>query len=87
MNLKDYYKKTEIENIHNELFKTTTEYQYYLVGIAQGLYCIYSMLNELKSEYPSYTSEELQNIIKIASENDDKIKGYFKRLVDSKLLP
>jgi len=53
MNIKDlnkYYKRTETENIHLEIFKESPEYKYYLLGVAQGLYSIYKVMNNRKSK-------------------------------------
>jgi len=48
MDIKDldkYYKRTETENIHIEIFKETPEHKYYLLGVAQGLYVIYKAMS------------------------------------------
>lgn len=40
MDIKDlnkYYRRTETENIHLEIFKESPEYKYYLLGVSQAL--------------------------------------------------
>ena len=43
-------KQRESEKINNELFKPTTEYQYYLYGIATGLCSVCDMLNRISED-------------------------------------
>jgi len=80
MNFKDFYKETASERIHKDLFKTTTEYQYYLFGVALGLFTIYDMANELKNR--SLTSEELMEAIKYSVERSGKEASiYFDKML------
>jgi hypothetical protein len=76
-----YRKKNEVEIIHDELFQTTTEYEYYRFGIAQGMYVIYNLLNEYKNNNVSLTIDQVMGVIKICIDNDEKIKGHFNRLI------
>jgi len=73
------WNKSELELIHNEIFQTTTEHKYYILGVAQGFYHIYQILNEHKDK--SFTSLELMEAIKYAGSNEQKIKEYFDRLL------
>jgi len=78
--LKKYpWNKTECELIHNEIFQTTTEHKYYTLGVAQGFYHIYQMLNRFKEQ--NFTSLELMEIIKHTGAHDSKINEYFSRLL------
>ena len=52
MNIDDFrnYKKiTESERIHEELFHKTSEYDYYNLGVATGLYAIYNTFLEYEN--------------------------------------
>ena len=83
MDVKDlnkYYKRTETENIHIEIFKESPEYKYYLLGVAQGLYVIYTLINEYKDKI---SNNEWLNIIKNVATQDEKINVYFNRLIDA----
>lgn len=71
--------KSVAEQIHDELFKSTTEYQYYLFGVAQGMFSLYSTFDQLKSKNMNLTSEEAMQVIKNCV--DGEIKTYFNRLV------
>lgn len=72
--------KIESEQIHDELFKTTTEYQYYLFGMAHGLYFIYKTMYEYK-DYKSLETIEWMKVIKKAVNSDEKILKNFNRLL------
>lgn len=72
------YKKTESEIIHDELFKTTSEYKYYNFGVAQGLYFIYDLMNEYKDKC---TIREIMVAIKNATDKEDQLKDNFNRLI------
>jgi hypothetical protein len=72
-------KETVGELIHKELFRTTTEYQYYNFGVAQGLHCIYEMAKGFKEN--KFNGEELMQVIKHAVEHSEKdIIEYFNKL-------
>jgi len=82
MDIKDldkYYKRTETENIHLEIFKESPEYKYYLLGVAQGIYAIYTLINEYKDKI---SNNEWLNIIKNVAAQDEKINVYFNRLIN-----
>ncbi len=82
MNLKDYYKRTEVENIHWEIFKETSEYKNYCLGVAQGLYIIYDFINMCKDQVVK--NEDWLELIKNTVSNEEKINKYFNRLLDKK---
>ena len=83
MDVKDlnkYYKRTETENIHLEIFKESSEYKYYLLGIAQGLYAIYKVMSEYAGEINNY---DWLTIIKNVATQDEKLNAYFNRLINT----
>ena len=83
MNIKElnkYYRRTETENIHLEIFKESPEYKYYLLGIAQGLYAIYKVMSEYVSEINNY---DWLTIIKDVATQDEKLNAYFNRLINT----
>ena len=73
------WNKSELESIHNEILQTTSEQKYYILGVAQGFYHIYQVLNKHKDK--TFTGLELMEIIKYAGSNEQKIKEYFDRLL------
>jgi len=78
--LKKYpWQKSELELIHSEIFQTTSEQKYQILGIAQGFFYIYQVLNNHKDK--TFTSLELMEIIKYAGSNEQEIKKYFERLL------
>jgi len=82
MNLEDLVlnKESTAEKMHKELFKTTTEYQYFNFGLACGLQSIYEMASKFKNN--SFTGEELLQIINLAVAGLDKdATGYFNKLI------
>jgi len=81
MDFKNYYKRKEIENIHEELFNNTSEYQYYLLGVAQGVCIIYNLLDEFKDKINKENIQELLDSIKKIAHQDEKIGSHFNRLL------
>lgn len=83
MNIKDlnkYYKRTETENIHIEIFKESPEYKYYLLGVAQGLYTIYKTMGV--SFAKNVRTDDWREFIKVMVEDDKQISEYFNRLLN-----
>ncbi len=83
MDIKDlnkYYRRTETENIHLEIFKESPEHKYFLLGVAQGLYAIYKVMNEFASDIRTH---DWLYIIKNVATQDEKINVYFNRLIDA----
>ncbi len=80
-NLSKYYKRTETENIHIEIFQNSSEYKYYLLGIAQGLYAIYNAMS-VSFAKDVCTGDWMQFIKKLAAD-DKKVEEYFNRLIDA----
>jgi len=75
---KDYYKRTEVEKIHGEIFKESSEHQYYLLGLAQGLYIIYDLVNKYKNQI---CNNDMLETIEIVAIQDENVGKYFKRLL------
>jgi len=78
--LNKYYRCTETENIHLEIFKESPEYKYYLLGVAQGLYVIYKAMSVSFAKNVC-TDDWMQFIKKIAAD-DKKVEEYFTRLIN-----
>lgn len=78
--LNKYYRRTETENIHLEIFKESPEYKYYLLGVAQGLYAIYKVMSEYAGEINNY---DWLTIIKNVATQDEKLNAYFNRLINT----
>jgi hypothetical protein len=78
--LNKYYKRTETENIHIEIFKESPEYKYYLLGVAQGLYAIYKVISEYAGDICTH---DWLYIIKNVATQDEKINIYFNRLINA----
>jgi hypothetical protein len=74
------YDKYESQKIHEELFQKTSEYEYLLYGIAQGMYSIYLMLHSVGDKY-NFTNNEMMDLIKDCANKDEKIKDAFDRLL------
>lgn len=79
---KNYYKRTETENIHWEIFKETPEYKNYTLGLAQGIYAIYDLINEFKDKI--IDNNEWLKAIENVSTQDEKVGAYFQRLLSAK---
>ena len=78
--LNKYYRRTETENIHLEIFKESPEYKYYLLGVAQGIYAIYKVMSEYAGEINNY---DWLTIIKNVATQDEKLNEYFNRLINA----
>lgn len=81
-----YFKKTELENIHSELFKNSSENQYFVLGMAQGMFTVYETLDKLKNiNVELDIIEIMQIIISGISANKtlykDQLSEYFGRLL------
>lgn len=86
MNINDFKNMTRITpvmKIHDDLFKETVSYQYYLLGIAQGLGMLYKMAEQMINY--SYTSEELMQIIKLSLKDNEEVGKYFIKLIDENI--
>jgi len=77
--LKDYYKRTEVENIYWEIYKDTPEYKNYCLGVAHGLHIIYDFINIYKDQVDD--NKEWLKAIKDAVVQEEKISEYFDRLL------
>lgn len=75
--------KYESEKIHNEIFQNSTNHQYYILGVAQGLYFLYKTMDNVSVTTPSFSKEDIMQIIKytIDHNDNDKLKTYFNRLL------
>ena len=81
MKMKNYYKRTETESIHIEIFKDSSEYKYYLLGIAQGLYTIYNAMSV--SFAKEVRTEDWREFIRKMAEDDSQVNKYFNRLINA----
>jgi len=75
------YKEPESKKIHDELFKTTSEYKYYSFGIAQGIYFIYNAINEYNKRGIVLSNAELMQVIRECTKLDENISGHFIRML------
>jgi hypothetical protein len=80
------YEKPIAQQLHEELFQTTSEFKYYELGVTTGLYSIYNMLNTLvKKGYEQVPTKDLIDIIVKSLDGDSKeeinIKDMFKRMI------
>jgi len=80
---KKYYIRTEGENIHWDIFKETPNAKYQNLGVAQGLYFIYDLINEYKDQVND-NKIWLETIKNTVMQNKE-INEYFERLLNSKL--
>jgi hypothetical protein len=73
-------RSSEIEKIHKELFKNSPEYEYYSLGIVQGM----SFMHELISTYKNsdISPEQWLKIINNSIQHEDGIAKYFNRLIN-----
>jgi len=88
MSIEDYYRKykePESRKMHDELFKTTTEYNYHMFGVAYGMYIIYDLLGKYKKQSNILYADELMKTLKTVAELSEKeINVYFSRLIADK---
>lgn len=75
------YKEPESKKIHDELFQTTSEHKYYTYGVAQGIYFIYSTINEYNKKGFVLSNTELMQVIKTCAGTDEKINVHFIRML------
>lgn len=73
------YKRLEIENIHQEIFRNSPECRYYFSGVAVGLYIAHQLLSHAPKDF---TMNELIEAIKLAAEDNEEVSEYFTRLVN-----
>lgn len=79
MDFKEYYKRYEVENIHWDIFKETSDYKNYCLGVAQGVYFTYKILNKVKDK--NISIEEIMKGIELSIKDEEKINEYFFRLL------
>ena len=75
------HKEPESKKIHDELFQTTSEYKYYTYGVAQGMYFVYSTVNEYNKKGITLTNIELMQVIKSCASTNEKSNGHFIRML------
>lgn len=80
MDMSKYFKRTKLEEIHNELFEQTTEHKYYTLGLARGLVVIYHLVNK----YDKLSSDDIANIIRriISNEKNEEFERFFNELLE-----
>lgn len=80
------YEKHIITQIHEEIFQTTSEHKYYELGVAQGMYSIYTMCNNLiVNGYDEVKLEQLMDVIKQSAtefKDHNEIGNMFNRMID-----
>jgi hypothetical protein len=81
MQYKGYYKQTETEKIHKEIFKESSDYKHYMLGIAQGLYFIYDLIKQYKDKL---NNDELLEVIENFPCEEELLKEYFLKIKNSK---
>ena len=79
--LNQYYKQTELDKIHIEIFQDSSEYKYYLLGIAQGLYTIYNAMSV--SFAKDVCTDDWREFIQKMAEDDNQVNKYFNRLINA----
>lgn len=73
--------RSVFQQIHEDLFKNTTEYDYYLLGISQGMFSIYEMFSKIEPQNVQLNLHNITEIInQFASSNED-IKKYFDKFI------
>lgn len=84
MDLKEFIKgrkKLESEQIHEELFKTTSEHKYYSFGVAHGMYFIYNTIHEYSKKGIVLSNIELLQIIRECANLNESLTGHFVRML------
>ena len=84
MDLREFikaHKKLESEQIHEELFQTTSEHKYYSFGVAHGLYFIYNTINEYNKKGIVLSNDELMQVIKTCANFNENLNGHFIRML------
>lgn len=77
------YEKSIQEQLHNEIFQTTSEHKYYELGMANGLYYVYQVFDNLiKNGYVDVKLDDLKNIIKQSANDNINIGELFNKMVD-----
>jgi len=82
MQMKNYYKRTEAEKIHREIFQESSDHKYYMLGMAQGFYFIYDLIKEYKDKVND--NNEWLKIIETIPCEEKLCKEYFVRIKESK---
>ena len=82
MEMKNYYKRTEAEKIHREIFKESSDYKHYILGMAQGIYHIYDLIKQFKDKIK--TNDEWLEVIDNFPCDEKLFKEYFDRIKNSK---
>ena len=84
LDLKDMikrYTKLESEQIHEELFQTTSQHKYYQFGVAHGLYFIYNTINEYNKKGIVLSNVELMQVIRECANLNENLAGHFIRML------
>jgi len=75
------YEQSIVNQLHEEIFKTTSEYKYYELGVATGIYTIHSIILTLIKK--GHNEAALNNILDIVGKSSvGNIKHMFDKMVD-----
>ena len=74
------YEKSITAQLHEELFKTTSEHRYYQLGVASGLYSVYTMLNHLI--HKGYETAPISDLMKVIVESVNFESEEYKNIKD-----
>lgn len=82
MDFKNMREITEATKIHEELFQKSLYHDYYNLGVAHGLFFIYSMFNQFQEN--NFKGTEIMDVLKnsTGAYEDGKIKEYFYRMIN-----
>lgn len=77
------YEVPMITQLHEEIFKTTSEHKYYELGVAQGVYIIYNMFeNLIKYGYDEVKLTHIMEIIKQSANDNENVGINFNKMVE-----
>lgn len=77
------YEKHIITQLHEEIFQTTSEHKYYELGVAQGIYIIYHMFeNLIKNGYEEVKLTDIMEVVKKSANDNENIGINFNKMVE-----
>jgi hypothetical protein len=76
------YAKPIAQQLHDELFKTTSEFKYYELGVTTGIYSIYNALDYLmKNKHETINIKQLMDVV-VQSVDGSNMKNMLNRMID-----